>query len=43
MATCIPRVDDGHGLNHAFIVHSDDCCVIMCRMCCVIVCLVNNI
>ena len=26
----------GNGLDHAFLVHSDDCCVIMCDMCCVI-------
>ena len=31
---------DGHGLDHAFIVHFDGCCVILCY---VIVCLVNNI
>ena len=34
---------DGHGLDHAFIMHSDDCYVILCCMCCVIVCLVNSI
>ena len=34
---------DGHGLDHAFLVHSDDCCVMCdhvhnmdCCVCCVI-------
>ena len=33
---------DGHGLDHAFMVHYDDCCMIVCCMCIEIVCLVNR-